>query len=123
MSFYHSGAFVVRFFKDFISIYYGTVLFRKTLYRFIYFADCGTRIVCQKCKVDMNEIFKSSKKHACESELVKETQEGAVGGQGTMASNTKGQLISEEYFLVFKYSKNQTDFFYRFCPKGQVNSE
>ena len=44
----------------------------------------------------MNEIFKSSKKHACEPELVKETQEGAVGGQGTMASNTKGQLISEE---------------------------
>ena len=71
----------------------------------------------------MNEIFKSSKKHACESELVKETEEGAVGGQGTMASNTKGQLISEEYFLVFKYSKNLTIFFTDFFLKGQLNSE
>ena len=33
---------------------------------------CGARIVCQKCKIDMNEIFKSSKKHACELELVKD---------------------------------------------------
>ena len=71
----------------------------------------------------MNEIFKSSKKHACESELVKETEEGAVGGQGTMASIIKGQLISEEYFLAFKYSKNPTIFFTYFFFKGQLNSE
>ena len=58
----------------------------------------------------MNEIFKSSKKHACESELVEETEEGAVGGQGTMASNTKGQLISEEYFLPSNTQKTQRMF-------------
>ena len=72
MSFYYSSAFVVRFFENFIPIYYGTVLFAGILYRFIYFAACGTRIVCQKCKIDMNEIFKSGKKHACEQKLVKE---------------------------------------------------
>jgi hypothetical protein len=68
--FYITGTFVVV--KLNISNYNRTVLFAGILYRFIYFAACGTRIICQKCKIDMNEIFKSSKKHACELELVKE---------------------------------------------------